>query len=345
MYLQLFNGLKSTKGHLHSHLKLYRTYNDQKSKFRNSNIRFYNFWDVGSIEDYWFYEFITHHKLNNQNRIVNFISVFGDRRIIRFLRKGKRIFFTGENLNIEDSLFPKHLKFEDHYGHQVDLALGFNYKEIMGANYMRFPLWLIYFVPPDSTLESLKRLIDKLNSTETRTNENRVRFAALISRHDFQGIRTEIIETLKDFETVSFPGKFKNNTFELKERYNDNKLEYLNNFKFNICPENSNTKGYVTEKLFHSIMAGCIPIYWGSNNLPEPDIINPEAVLFYDRDDNVKLINQVRELTESESVYEYFLRIPPFKDGAAEVIWGYLSELRSQLDQVINIKKRISGKI
>lgn len=38
--------------------------------------------------------------------------------------------------------------------------------------------------------------------------------------------------------------------------------------RFSICYENAkNIPGYITEKIFDSFFAGCIPIYWGANNI------------------------------------------------------------------------------
>lgn len=47
------------------------------------------------------------------------------------------------------------------------------------------------------------------------------------------------------------------------------KYSTLNRFKFNICFENCEFPGYVTEKIFDSFLAGSIPIYYGA-----PDILD-----------------------------------------------------------------------
>lgn len=48
------------------------------------------------------------------------------------------------------------------------------------------------------------------------------------------------------------------------------KLQLLSNFKFSICYENAHSiTGYVTEKIFDSLAAGCIPIYWGAPNISD----------------------------------------------------------------------------
>jgi len=46
------------------------------------------------------------------------------------------------------------------------------------------------------------------------------------------------------------------------------KLETLSKYKFSICYENAKGfNGYVTEKIFDSLMARCVPIYLGADNI------------------------------------------------------------------------------
>lgn len=44
------------------------------------------------------------------------------------------------------------------------------------------------------------------------------------------------------------------------------KLEILENYHFNLCFENTNIDYYCSEKIWDSINAGCLPIYYGKNN-------------------------------------------------------------------------------
>ncbi len=46
------------------------------------------------------------------------------------------------------------------------------------------------------------------------------------------------------------------------------KSEILNKYKFNICYENAiRVKGWITEKIFDSLFAKCIPVYWGCDTI------------------------------------------------------------------------------
>ena len=49
-----------------------------------------------------------------------------------------------------------------------------------------------------------------------------------------------------------------------------NKFESMQGYKFAICYENiKNISGYITEKILDAMLAGCIPIYWGADNITE----------------------------------------------------------------------------
>jgi len=70
------------------------------------------------------------------------------------------------------------------------------------------------------------------------------------------------------------------------------KFETMKNYKFSICYENiKEQNGYITEKIFDSFFAGCVPIYWGAKNVTEH--IPKEC--FIDK----------REFNSFEEIYEY----------------------------------------
>jgi hypothetical protein len=45
------------------------------------------------------------------------------------------------------------------------------------------------------------------------------------------------------------------------------KLDILSNYYFNICFENTSHDNYITEKIWHSIIGGCLPIYYGNPSI------------------------------------------------------------------------------
>ena len=62
--------------------------------------------------------------------------------------------------------------------------------------------------------------------------------------------------------------KLTNQVYPLYKGMVDNKKEVMEKYRFSICYENAkDIPGYITEKIFDSFFAGCVPIYWGANNI------------------------------------------------------------------------------
>jgi hypothetical protein len=125
------------------------------------------------------------------------------------------------------------------------------------------------------------------------------------------------------------------NTEILKNNYGNDKIKFLKGYKFNICPENSETPGYVTEKIFDSIKAGCIPIYWSEDNICDSQILNKDAILFYDRRNPMDLYNRVNELHTNDFLFDEFISRPIFLNTATTVIIKKLNDLKIELKEVI----------
>ncbi len=51
-----------------------------------------------------------------------------------------------------------------------------------------------------------------------------------------------------------------------EQGWKERKLEILKNYHFNLCFENTNIDYYCSEKIWDSIKAGCLPIYYGKGN-------------------------------------------------------------------------------
>lgn len=95
------------------------------------------------------------------------------------------------------------------------------------------------------------------------------------------------------------------------------KREVLRRSKFSYCYEN--TRGpdnYITEKIFDSLLSGCVPVYWGAENVLE----HIPAECFVDRRrfaDTAAVHAFLRSITQERSA-QYQQDIARFlKDGAA----------------------------
>ena len=90
-----------------------------------------------------------------------------------------------------------------------------------------------------------------------------------------------------------------------KGRWDDKTvIEHLENYTFNLVLENCNADGYVSEKIFDSFMAGCIPIYYGNINkdllhIPEDMYINLKNF------DNVDELNKFLDDLSENDIRKY----------------------------------------
>ena len=275
-----------------------------------SNIKYYNFWKGEKPEEIWFSRFINSRNLEHRKKIY-FFSVLGDINNIH-LRKGKtNIFFSGENMYSDRFASYRAFCEKQHFDLYIDFT------SYVNKNSIRFPLWLMYMFKPEVDYNDIKTRVEQLRYPKF---EGRQRFCSLVASHDFNGIRGKMFDTLSSIDKVVSAGIFRNNSDELHSVFSDNKHDFIKQFKFNICPENSNHHLYVTEKIFQAIDAGCIPVYWGGDNSPECNILNKDAILFWNEDDNTELIKTVKEINTDIHTYNNFAKQPRLLSGVEDIV-------------------------
>ena len=321
--------------------KFLKEYKRQIKNCCGSNIKFLN-WYYKNVrpEDTWLYQFIYKHALlkESSDTTIAFFSVFGSPIAMRLNRSKIKIFYTEENVHRDQKpvfSFKKYQKNALDLG--MDLGLGFDYLD--DERYLRLPIWIRCIIEAGCDYDWLVDLCKTINNP-VMDFANRKRGFSLISRHDTNGLRGDLYEALKNISHIECAGEFLNNTDELGPTL-DEKVEYMKQFKFNICPENTNAEGYVTEKAFQAIQSGCIPIYWGSNNNPEPDILNHDAIIFWNKDgDNSSAMKLIKDLYNNEKLYKEFTMQQRLKPKAADVIWEMLVDLENKLRQLIKAKRK-----
>ena len=306
-----------------------------------NNINYYNWRYLFSGEKInpeteWFTLLLQNVK---HRKAISFYSVFGERAFaLRNCRRKKdseiSVFYTQENV-ADDTINLEHRNYSDNLLGFVDLSMGFDYVE--NPQYIRFPYWILEVIPPDSTFEDIANIVKMINSPSEFSYKDRNIDCSLIARHDAKGKREEISRLLSNVLDISFEGRWNNNSNVMKEEFGDEKIDYLRRCKFNICFENSNSFGYVTEKIFEALVAKTVPIYWGSLGEPEPEILNSSAFLYYEETNSDKIINEVDYLMSHPKAYEDFISQPKLKDGSEEVIFEKIDRIKKtllKLDQI-----------
>lgn len=287
----------------------------------------YNQWTAHNLDNQWYVRFLRHNFPDNKKR-VNFFGPLGNPFFIRNKFDGCKVFITPED--VEHKFIKLNLYFGDYCLNYVDLALGFGVHE--NAKYLRFPYWITTTFAPEMNEDEIVERIRQINNTVYQKTDTCV----LINSHDKKGTREMIYNGVKDILDVKLAGKWHNNTTELWDKFNNDKEAYLKTFKFNICAENDNTVNYVTEKLFDAFIAGCIPLYYGSDNNPEPGLINKDAVIFWNKDGNNESNRElVRRLEVDENYYNEFIRQPKLLPYAEEYVVDRFAMLKKKFAEIL----------
>ena len=289
--------------------------------------REYNQWGPEDLEKQWFIRFLRRHFPDNKT-VVNFFGPVGTPFFIKRQFEGKKVFYTGEDVEHPGTQLA--LYYGDYCLDHTDLSLGFG--QVQHARYLRFPYWILTTFSPEDDEAAIRERIRQINESHFEKS----RECVLINKHDPAGTLELVYNGVKDILDVKLAGQWRNNTRELWDDFGNDKEAYLRTFKFNICAENNNTKDYVTEKIFDAFIAGCIPLYYGALNDPEPGLINREAVIFWNKEgNNAENREKIRGLKQNESFYREFMSRPKLFPAAAEYVIDRYAKLKEHFARIL----------
>lgn len=295
-------------------------------------IGYINFWrNNGDCQDRWFTHFIETNlniKLNeinpHNNPDILISSCMGNINIIDKIQSNIKIFFYGENLN----RYPPYNNIEL-LKSKFDIIIGFKYTDKINKIF-RLPLWLCYY-PYYNITNDKDNIITYLEKSHKNNIHNKVNKCSLIARHDRGGQRTVLYNEMCKYIDVLCPSKFKKNCNNIGNG-NKAKFEFIKNYVYNICPENSAFEGYHTEKIFNALEAGTIPIYWAINE-PEKDILNKSKYCFIKNiNDNNEVKAKIKYLIENNNIY---LKENIFNNNAKNIIYNYYNDIVNEIKKYI----------
>ena len=292
-------------------------------------ISYINFWK-DPYNDSYFTKFIeknigkvqlVNHK-NNPDILIS--SCNGNINNIKNINSKCKIFFYGENLN----RYPPYNN-DDLLIDTFDLIVGFKHTNL-SKKQIRFPLWLIYYDyynydKNDNILTYIQ------NCYNINVNKNKNLFSTIISRHDRGGQRKIIWNELEKYGFINSPGSFRNNAKEIGKTQKD-KINYISNGIYNICPENSKYEGYCTEKIFQAFEGGTIPLYWGVS-FPEIDIINKNKYCFCDIYNKNNLQESIKNVVLNKNKY---IDGDLFTENAGDKINSFYSTLFENIKIILD---------
>jgi len=175
-----------------------------------------------------------------------------------------------------------------------------------GYGNIKAPLYAL-----DHNFEIKKPLVNK-----------RDKFCALLNRHDDGRTRTEMYNRLSKIGHIECAGDlFRNININIDSHNKKEKIEYLSQFKFVLCPENwdyNNIDGYITEKLMDACLAGCIPIYAGWFDDIDARIFNNNRIIRFKSRSNSTMDRAINEVKIMLEHYDTIQLLNPFMKHAQD---------------------------
>jgi len=118
-------------------------------------------------------------------------------------------------------------------------------------------------------------------------------------------VRNRFLERLERVVPIHYAGRYKTNVPRLEGAYNDdNMIDFVSNYKFIVSMENTSEGTYITEKIITGMLAGIVPIYWGSPHVR--DYFCADRFLCLDCEDDATmdaLIAKVIAIMNNEDAY------------------------------------------
>jgi hypothetical protein len=285
-------------------------------------INFVDFWPNFLKEDNYFYHLLSrefnvaidehdpdllffsadYSKVNERGRFVN--------------HRCKKIFFTGEGI-IPNFDGPLSIETRNYSIGQCDYAFSFEHSN--DRNY-RLPLWVLFinwFKVPHINNRDISFLTCVDNLLRPLPQYPKSKFCNFVFSNP-SGERTSILEALQRHKNVDCAGALHNNMpngWKVQGRGDQKeKVLFLSDYKFTIAAENKKRDGYTTEKIFHPLSVGSVPVYWGSESVSHDfnpqRFINADKFASYD-----ELAQEVIRIDENENSYKEIMSQPIFTNN------------------------------
>ncbi len=225
----------------------------------------------------------------------------------------------------------------------VKLNLCFPHFDMTTEDYLRFPLWILeidwFGANLDKIVNPKPIPVDRCTKVYTEELERKKKFCAFVVSNPCNPLRNAAFQWLNQYKLVDSAGRLFNTMGdvlaagpgggggELK------KFEFLKDYKFCLCFENSSSPGYVTEKLLHAKAAGCIPIYWGDPKVNR-DFNTSGFISAQDIRTPMELIEAVKKVDEDDELWKKMYSVPALDEYKLEWTRRTLSELARRIIKI-----------
>ena len=213
----------------------------------------------------------------------------------------------------------------------ADYAIGLGHINHLDR-FFTFP-YLVYILSLNNrTSKDFQIVRDNVLKSKKRT-----KFCAAVISNPI-GFRFAFMKELNKYKKVDNGGRAANNI----GGHVQNKIEFLNQYKFSIGMENSEADGYASEKILDSLWAGNIPIYYGDYMIDE--YINPKTyILIRDNYELKQKIEYIKKIDNDDNLYRSIMKEKVFIDDF--FVDNILNERKKFLMHIFEQKKEHAKRV
>jgi len=215
-----------------------------------------------------------------------------------------------------------------------DVILNVGFCRDVKERYLRLPNWMLELNWFNQKIEEvvnpeplpLELLIPSVKAARSK-------FCAFVSTNPNSIERNTLFHILSRYKKVDSAGALFSTMDKIPcgaggSKGQSSKIEFYKQYKFVLACENSKSDGYVTEKILHAKLAGCVPIYWG-DPLIGLEFNSKAFINATDYPTAEALIRRIKQLDEDDAAWTAMASIPLLSDERIEAtrkIWVEFSK-------------------
>jgi GR25 family glycosyltransferase involved in LPS biosynthesis len=233
-----------------------------------------------------------------------------------------------------------------------DIALFLTSSRIEDDKHIRIPTWTTFIdwfsgateLPTNTTDNPILLPLHFAITPHPVPFNKRDEFCAFVVSNPICNFRNETFKALNDYKRVNSGGELYNNIggrLELKYPGGGcgdiSKHHFFSKHKFTISFENSQARGYLTEKLLHAKMAGCVPLYWGDDEA-EQDFVPGSFVNLSKFNLSQNVVDIVKQLEGCEDLCSKIAATPILNEEKKLLALTQISKMAKKLLELCAVK-------
>jgi len=115
------------------------------------------------------------------------------------------------------------------------------------------------------------------------------------------------------------------------------KYEFFSKHKFSLSFENSQAPGYITEKVLHAKMAGCVPLYWGDNNT-DSDFVPGSIINVSQLTSPEQIVKVVQKLEQNPEMCAKIAATPILNEEKKQKALAIISRISKKMLELAGIE-------